>query len=471
MLQKQPFSVILYPMKKKYTNLIIVLLIVFFVFNLVFPSYINKGIDKLDSIPLLTNIPKFPEKSFKLGLDLLGGTHLVYEADLSQIEDKTESMQGLRDVIERRVNLFGVSEPIVQTKEAGESYRLIVDLPGVRDVAEAINMIGKTPYLEFRKERPEEETEKILKQAEEIIEKEDLTEEEKVAKIKLDLQDPYFEPTQLTGRYIKEAVLGFDQRTMEAQVLLEFDSDGKELFKKLTEENVGKRLAIYIDNVLISAPVINEAIPSGRAQITGNFQVEEAKELVRNLNAGALPVPIELISQNTIGPTLGKISLEKSLKAGIFGLSAVVLFMIIFYGLNGVFASLSLAAYALIMLCLFKFIPVTLTLAGIGGAILSIGMAVDANILIFERFKEEKEKENFLQSLENAFKRAWPSIRDGNITTLIVALIMFTFGTSFIKGFAFTLGIGIFTSMFCAMYVLRSFLKVFVGTKLEKLFK
>lgn len=455
-------------MKSKYKNLIVVLVIAFFAFNLVFPTYINKGISKLDSVPLLRSIPLFPERSFKLGLDLLGGTHLVYEADLSGIEDKGEAMEGLRDVIERRVNLFGVAEPIIQTQEVRGSNRLVVDLPGVKDVTEAIKMIGKTPYLEFKTERSAEETEELLKRVKELSERTDLTDEEKIEKIRADIQDPYFEPTSLTGRFIKEANLSFDQRTLEAQVILNFDSEGKELFKKITEENTGKRLAIYIDNVLISAPVIREAIPSGTAQITGNFTIEEAKELVRNLNAGALPVPIELISQNTIGPTLGKVSMQKSLRAGIFGLLAVVLFMLLFYRLGGLFASLSLVVYALIVLTFFKFIPVTLTLAGIGGAVLSIGMAVDANILIFERFKEERKKESFSKALDGAFHRAWPSIRDGNITTLIVAFIMFSFGTSFVKGFAFTLGIGIFTSMFCSMYVLRTFLKMFEKGKLFK---
>jgi len=442
--------------EKKWLNLIIVLVIGFFVFNLVFPKYVNKG---MDYVPLIKELPRFPERPFKLGLDLLGGTHLVYQADLEKIEDKSEAMEGLRDVIERRVNMFGVSEPIVLVQEVKGDYRLIVDLPGVKDVKEAIKMIGKTPFLEFRKEREED----ILTRLEELNNKENLTGAEKLEKEKLEMQDPYFEPTSLTGRYLKEASLGLDQRTMEVQVLLQFDSEGKDIFKKLTEENVGKRLAIYIDNVLISAPVIREAIPSGNAQITGDFTLDEAKELVRNLNAGALPVPISLISQTTIGPTLGFVSLQRSLRAGIFGILAIVLFMLVFYRWWGVFASLSLGLYALILLMLFKFIPVTLTLAGIGGAILSIGMAVDANILIFERIKEERKKgEDLKKSIAGGFKRAWPSIRDANLTTLIVALIMFGFGTSFVKGFAFTLGLGILTSMFSAMYVTKSFLKTLV---------
>ncbi len=350
-------------------------------------------------------------------------------------------MQGLRDVIERRVNLFGVAEPIVRVQEVKGSSRLVVELPGVKDVNQAIEMIGKTPYLEFKEERPEPEGE----------------------------EDLYFEPTRLTGQYLKGAILDFNQTTLEPHVNLEFNEEGTEIFRELTQKNIGKRLAIYIDNVLISAPVVREAISGGKAQITGSFTIEEAKELARNLNAGALPVPINLISQTTVGPTLGSISLQKSLKAGMFGFLAVVLFMICFYRIPGVFAALSLLIYAGILLSLFKFIPVTLTLAGIGGAILSVGIAVDANVLIFERMKEEKKTgESFSRSVETGFSRAWPSIRDSNLTTLLVAAIMFSFGTSFVKGFALTLSLGILTSMFSALFITRTFLRSFAGSALER---
>ncbi len=409
--------------RKIYINLIIIIVLAFFALNTAFPNI---------------KLPYFPEKPFKLGLDLQGGTHLVYQADLSKIEEdeRGEAMQGLKDVIERRVNLFGVVEPKVQLQQTPEHQRLIVELPGVKDVTQAIEMIGKTPYLEFKEEIEEE---------------------------------PYFLTTKLTGRYLKKAQLAFDQTTFEPQVLLEFNSEGKEIFKDLTTKNVGKRLAIFIDNVLISAPVVQEVISGGKAQITGRFTNEEAKELARNLNAGALPVPIKLISQNTIGPILGKISLEKSLKAGIIGFLAVFLFMIIFYRVSGILACMSLIIYAGILLSLFKLVPVTLTLAGIGGTILSVGMAVDANVLIFERMKEErKEGEGFSRAVETGFSRAWPSIRDSNLTTLIVALIMFSFGTSFVKGFALTLSFGILVSMFSALFIVRTFLRSFMGTRLEK---
>ena len=425
--------------QKNKIYLVIIIVLAFFSLNSVYPKYLNEGIGFLNEKTFLS-LPQFPESPFRLGLDLQGGSHLVYQADLSEIaqDKKAESMQGLRDVIERRVNLFGVTEPVVRTQEVKDSFRLVVELPGVKNVSEAIEMIGQTPYLEFKKEVFAEEGEELE-----------------------------FEPTGLTGKYLEKAVLGFDQTTMEPQVHLEFDEEGTRIFKDLTSININKRIAIYIDEALISAPVVREAIPSGKAQITGNFTVTEARELVRNLNAGALPVPINLISQNTVGPTLGSISLEQSLKAALFGFLGIILFMIILYRFSGIMASLALLAYGGILLSLFKLIPVTLTLAGIGGAILSIGMAVDANVLIFERIREEKkEGEDFKRAVETGFSRAWPSIRDGNLTTLIVALIMFSFGTSFVKGFALTLSLGILVSLFSSMICTRVFLRTFAKTKL-----
>jgi len=413
---------------------------------------------------------------------LLGGSHLVYQTDLSNIlpEERAEAVNGLRDVIERRVNLFGVGEPIVAIQETADNdSRLVIELPGVKDVNKAIEMIGATPYLEFKEERDEAETEAIVAKQQEL---QDILSgdaykdapqgaiDQKIAEYEEWLIDPYFIETKLTGQYLKQAALAFNQTTFESEVTIEFDKDGADLFEGITERNIGKRLAIYIDNVLISAPVVNDKISGGLAQITGQFTLEEARELVRNLNAGALPVPIELISQTTVGPTLGKISLEKSLKAAMLGFIGVCLFMLVFYRFSGFLAVVSLIIYAGIMLSLFKLIPVTLTLAGIGGAILSVGMAVDANVLIFERMKEElKNGEPFDKAIKNGFSRAWPSIRDGNFTTLLVAVIMFGFGSSFVKGFAFTLFLGILFSMFSSLCVTRTFLKLFENTKLAKI--
>ena len=458
-------------MQKKRVHLILlfVLILAFFAGTLSYPNYFNRGVDFLNK-ELHLGLPHFWQVPFKLGLDLQGGTHLIYEADLSSIEksEYSSAMAGLRDIIERRVNLFGVAEPVVQTQESSGHYRLIVELAGIKDPAEAIKMIGQTPFLEFKEEKTKEETQQILDKQEEVRGKSP-EEIKKIENWQLALEDPYFKPTSLTGKYLKKATLGFDQNTGKPMILLQYNDEGSKVFKELTSKNVGKILAIYIDGAAISTPRIQEEISGGRAQITGDFTVDSAKKLVRNLNSGALPVPIKLISQQSIGPTLGAISLSKSLKAGMWGLLAVVLFMIIFYRFPGFLASFSLAIYVALILSLFKLMSVTLTLAGIGGFILSIGMAVDANILIFSRMREEmKEEKDFNISLEEGFRRSWPSIRDGNLTTLIVALILFWLGTSFIKGFALTLSIGILLSVFSAVFITRNFLRIFVGTRLEK---
>jgi len=453
--------------KQTNVNLLVIVILAFLGLNFAYPKYLNQGIDYFQ-----LGLPHFPEVSFKLGLDLQGGSHLVYEADLSKIEaeERNEAMQGLRDVIERRVNLFGVGEPMVRIQEQVEHKRLVVELPGVKNIEEAIGAIGKTPYLEFKEERPEEERDEILAKYEQF-EGKSFEEVQEIPDWQLILkEDPYFKSTKLTGQYLKKAELGFDQTTFEPEVFLEFNEEGKDIFKELTSLNVGKHLAIYIDESLISAPVVKEAITDGKARITGRFTIEEAKSLARNLNAGALPVPIKLISQKTVGPVLGKISLEKSLKAGLIGFLMVILFMIGFYRGPGILSSLALMIYAGIILSLFKLIPVTLTLAGIGGVVLSVGMAVDANVLIFERMREERRAgRSFQRAVEMGFSRAWPSIRDGNLTTLLVALIMFFCGSSFIKGFAVTLSLGVLVSMFSAVFVTRTFLRSFIGTRLEKI--
>ncbi len=434
------------PKKKIYLIVVFIFVLAFLAGNLVYPQFLR--------------LPYFPEIPFKLGLDLQGGTHLIYQADLSNIEkgDYSSSMQGLRDVIERRVNLFGISEPVVQTQEAAGSYRLIVELAGVKDPAEAVKMIGQTPYLEFRE---------VKENYQEIIEKNT----EVVESGEGEIEDP-FKATPLTGKYLEKAEVSFDQTTYKPLVLIQFNDQGAEIFEDLTSKNIGKTLPIYIDGLPISLPTVQETISGGKAQISGSFSVEEAKSLARNLNAGALPVPITLISQQSVGPTLGAISLEKSLKAGALGFLAVILFMILFYRLFGIVSALALTIYIALVLAVFKIIPVTLTLAGIGGFILSIGMAIDANILIFSRMREElKQEKSFFQAVEDGFSRAWPSIRDGNLTTLIVAAILFAFGTSFIKGFALTLSLGIIISMFSAIIITKNFLKCFAGTALGKVKK
>ncbi|MBI2454418.1 MAG: protein translocase subunit SecD [Parcubacteria group bacterium] len=403
-------------------------------------------------------LPSFLTKPFRLGLDLLGGTHLVYEADLKDVAgpDRVFYMEGLRDVIERRVNLFGVSEPVVAVNKAGESWRLVVELAGIKDINQAIQMIGQTPYLEFKEERPEEESKKLLESLQGQT-------------IDLTVLDPYFTPTALTGRYLEKASLGFNQQTGRPEVVLQFDSVGKDLFAQITKKNVGHQLAIYLDGEPISAPVVQQEISDGNAQITGSFTPKEARELVERLNSGALPVPINLISQQTVGASLGRESLDKSLMAGLVGFVLVGLFMIFWYRLAGVMAVAALIIYAIVSLAIFKLIPVTLTLAGIAGFILSIGMAVDANVLIFERLKEElRSGKSFSAALSEGFSRAWTSIRDSNVSSLITAFILYWFGSSLVRGFALTLIIGILISMFSAITLTRTFLRMFEGTKLEK---
>ncbi len=447
-------------------KLIIILVVFLITGNIVYPNILNKGIGFIND-SLKTNFPQIREIPFKLGLDLQGGIHLVYQADLKEIdrENHANAMEGLRDIIARRVDLFGIQEPIVRIQELDGRYRLIVELAGIEDPALAIEMIGETPFLEFKELRDEEETEIILEKIREIQEAENI---EEVEDWEIAFQDPYFISTNLTGQYLQESRVSYDEFGRPV-ISLKFDAKGGELFGQITERNIGNPVGIYIDQEMISSPLVNEKITGGEAIITGEFSLQEARELSRNLNAGALPVPIELISQQSIGPTLGAISLEKSLIAGIFGFLAIVIFVILFYKFSGFLASLTLLFYITLFLSLIKVIPITLTLAGIGGIILSIGMAVDANILIFSRMKEEiKQGKEISYSVEEGFRRSWPSVRDGNLTTLMVAIVLFWFGTSFIQGFALTLSIGILISMFSAFFITKTFLKFLTKTKLTK---
>ncbi|MEJ0021063.1 MAG: protein translocase subunit SecD [Candidatus Doudnabacteria bacterium] len=382
----------------------------------------------------------------KLGLDLQGGTHLVYEGDLTNIppEAQSDAMNSARDVIERRVNAFGVSEPLVQVSG---NNRLIVELPGVKDINQAISLIGQTPFLEFREENPNPPAVKPDANGQVNISADDA-----------------FKPTGLSGKQFKRATLEFDQRTGLPQVALQFDAEGTKLFADITTRDVGKRIAIFLDGEILSAPTVNTPITDGQAIITGQYTVQEAKDLVTRLNAGALPVPIKLISQENVGATLGLQSVEKSVEAGLIGFAIVALFMIIYYRLPGVLAVIALSIYTALSLAIFKLFGITITLAGIAGFILSVGMAVDANILIFERMKEELRKGKTLQqSVEDGFNRAWLSVRDSNFSSLITTFILGYFGSSIIRGFAITLAIGILVSMFTAITVTRTFLRMLVG--------
>ncbi len=416
-----------------------------------FPEQINPQLAKL---PGNIQIPVIP---FRLGLDLQGGVHLVYQADLSKVDPAgyDSAMEGLRDIIERRVNFFGVAEPLVQIEGTGGERRLIVEIAGVIDSTRAIDLIGRAPFLEFREVK--ENHEEIVQRNQQALETG-----------KGEFEDP-FQSTPLNGSFLERAEVGFEQLGQEPLMYLTFNNDGAKLFQEITRRNVGKPLAIYLDNQLLQAPIVQTEISGGQAQITGNFTIEEARELVRNLNAGAVPVAITLLSQQTVGPTLGELSLRQSLQAGIVGLLIVMVFMTMFYRIPGFIAALALFLYTLFTLALLKGF-VTFTLAGVAGFILSIGMAVDANILIFSRMREElRDGKRFSLALEEGFQRAWPSIRDGNITTLLAGLILFWLGSSFVKGFALTLSLGVVVSMFSAILITKTFLRIFADTKLANI--
>ncbi|HEY4501130.1 MAG TPA: protein translocase subunit SecD [Candidatus Paceibacterota bacterium] len=384
---------------------------------------------------------------FKLGLDLAGGTELVYKADMSQTPagERSDALSALQGVIERRVNLFGVAEPLVQTERVSAlsgitEDRLIVDLPGVTDIKAAVAALGETPTLEFKLAT--------------------------TTTVGTTTTATYIS-TGLTGRYLSGATLGFGSGATAGltapEIILSFNSDGAKLFEKITSENVGKQLAIFLDGQPISSPVIQEAIPGGQATITGRFTATEARDLVRNLNFGALPVPIELQSSSAVGPTLGAAAIEAGVIAGIIGSSIVALFMILWYRLPGLIAALALAEYLAFMLAVIKVIPVTLTASGIAGLIISVGMAVDANVLIFERTKEELQGgKSPREAVHIGFSRAWPAIRDGHLTMIISGVILFWLGTSIVQGFALVFVLGVLASFISAVSLSRVFLLALV---------
>ncbi len=529
---------------------------------IVFPVYANRGIDWVNKKANL-GIPNFPSAGFNLGLDLQGGAHLIYQADTALIPDadRASAVEGVRDVIERRVRGgLGVSEPLVQTTKVGNDYRVIVELPGITDVNQAIKMIGETPILEFKEENNEPlrpltaaETKEMndynaaaQKKANEALVAikggmsfadavTQYSEDEKskaeagvvglidnsvfpdiykwaglhkdgdvstelvksfdglnivqrissqqgdggsvsasttlytIARIFVQTKQPIdivppseqWKETGLSGKQLKRTEVSQDSRTGQVQVALQFNDEGTQLFADITKRSTGKLVAIFLDGTPVSIPRVNEPILNGSAVISGSFSIQEAKLLAQRLNSGALPVPVDLISQQKVGATLGAESMQKSLLAGIYGLIAVLIYMILYYRLPGFLASIALCIYTLLTLALFKLIGVTLTLSGMAGFILSIGMAVDANVLIFERLKEElREGRSLKSAAEEAFVRAWPSIRDSNITTLISCFFMVWMGTGFVQGFAVTLAIGVLVSMFSAIILTRTIMRL-----------
>jgi len=394
---------------------------------------------------------------FKLGLDLSGGTHLVYKADTSKLAatDLQPSLNALRQVIERRVNAFGVGEPVVEVQQGGAlgtgDYRLIVELPGVTDINEAVKRIGQTPTLEFKLVKAGSEAQAVPG---------------------VSATSEIFEDTGLTGKYLSRAQIQFGngstQSLQQPAIRVDFNTEGTKLFSDITSANTGRLLAIFLDGDLLSAPVIQDKITDGTAIISGSFTAQSAKELATNLNLGALPVPIQLASTETIGATLGEQALAAGLLAGIVGFVVLALFMIAWYRVPGLVAVVALIIYVVIMLVLFKLIPVVLTAAGIAGFILSVGLAVDANVLIAERIKEELAAGKHTEhAIREGFSRAWLAIRDSNIAHIIAALILYWFGTSLIKGFALVFGLGVIVSMLSAITISRTFLLA-LGLKAEE---
>ncbi|HOW60350.1 MAG TPA: protein translocase subunit SecD [Candidatus Moranbacteria bacterium] len=508
------------------------------------------------------NIPSVYDKinklNMKLGLDLQGGIHLEYKADVSKIDSSkiSDAMQAAQDVIERRVNAFGVGEPLVQTTKKGDDNRVIIELPGVTDIEEAKKKIKDAPLLEFKEEgEPDSQITQMFEQmnaqskkkAEEILTqaKEKEISFEQLAKD--NSQDPgskekggdlgfvkkstfvpefdkvifegnmqpgeiysslvetqfgwhiikfiesrgegdekevhvqhilfgkqnaaqyeefKYKDTGLTGKNLKNATAQYSQGQGlgEPEVALQFDDEGTKLFAELTKKNLGKKIAIFLDGQLQIAPTVQAEITNGQAVITGNYTFKEAKDIADRLNQGALPVPLTLVGQQSVEATLGADSLKSILIAGAIGMAAVIIFMLVFYRFLGFVASLSLLIYTVLMITIFKLTGITLTLSGIAGFVLSIGMAVDANILIFERTKEEiRSGRNIPNSLDEGFKRAWTSIRDGNISSLLTAGILYFMGTGFVKGFAASLFIGVAISMFTAITITRTMLKFIIG--------
>ena len=496
--------------------------------------------------------------NIKLGLDLQGGIHLEYKADTSKLSGTQVdvAMQSLQDVIQRRVNAFGVAEPIIYTTKSGSDRRIVIELAGVKDINQAKDLIKETPLLEFKVEGPtpqpipqdvlDKENQQAQQKAQDILKKAlagaDLSQLAKdnsedqgsknnggdlgfvkkgvfVSEFDKVLFDPAFKDgtvwpelvesqfgwhiikkieqrgdgdnleihsahvliakktqpqqqadwvsTDLTGKNLQSAKADFKggQGLSEPIVLLQFDSEGTKLFDEITKNNIGKPVAMFLDGQIISSPRVNDEIPNGRAEISGSFTVQETQELARKLNAGALPVPIgDPIYQKSVEATLGANSLRSILIAGAIGMAAVIIFMLAFYRFLGLVASLSLLIYTVLMITIFKLTGITLTLSGIAGFVLSIGMAVDANILIFERTKEEiRNGRNIPNSLDEGFKRAWTSIRDGNISSLLTAGILYEMGTGFVRGFAASLFIGVVVSMFTAVVITRTMLKFIIG--------
>lgn len=393
----------------------------------------------------LGNLTIKKDLELKQGLDLQGGTQVVLQADMTNIDtaDRQQALDSAKEVIARRVDLFGVNEPIIQTNIIGQDHRILVELPGVSDINQALDLIGQTAQLDFR-ELPPNATESAT-----IFD---------------------FIPTGLTGSHLNRSTVQFGPQG-DPQVGLEFNEEGSKLFANITQRNITKPVGIFLDGFPVTMPVVNQAIIGGQAVIEGQFSLDEAKNLSIQLNAGALPVPIRILEQKNIGASLGSASITQSLQAGLIGIAMVMMFMLLYYGRMGLIANIALIIYAILTLAIYKLIPVTLTLPGLAGFVLSVGMAVDSNILIFERMKEElRRKKPWHQAMELGFGKAFDSIKDANVATLITAFILFNplnwsflNNSGMVRGFALTLTIGIIVSLFTGIIVTRTLTRVFMA--------
>lgn len=410
-------------------------------------------------------IPFKKEFKTQLGLDLSGGTQVMLEADMSATSetDRVAALEAAKSIIERRVNFLGVAEPVVQTSVSQDNYRIIVELPGITNVSQAVAVIGTTAQLEFR----------------EFTNQEIATDPAQLQFLAFASPSALLagsKETGLTGKDLKRAQVVFSTTDGTPQVSIEFTEEGATKFEALTRALIGKPLPMFLDGFLISSPYVDQEIIGGSAYISGQFDQETARSLAVQLNAGALPVPVRVVEQRVIEASLGQASVSQSLRAGALGIGFVALFMVVKYGYLGVLSVLGLLCYGILSIALYRIIPITLTLPGIAGFILSIGMAVDSNILIFERFKEEKRLgKPWKIAIEQAFGKAWDSIRDANITTIITCLILFNplnwqfLPTSgLVRGFAVTLFLGVIISLFTGLVVTRTFVRVLYRERTPK---
>lgn len=416
-------------------------------------SALGKNVDFTISSPEINiQLGKFKfyrSLDIQKGLDLQGGTQLILQADMSNVseEDRQAALESVKEIISRRVDLYGVTEPVIQTVKVNDEYRISAELPGMQNIEEAVALIGTTAQLDFR-QIPEEMRDATPSSVPIYA----------------------YTSTGLTGKDLKRASVQFNSEGISAgpSVGLRFTGDGKDKFAQITQNNIGRPLAIFLDETPITAPIVNEAITTGEAVISGTFTTEEAKSLAIQLNAGALPVPVKIIEQRTVGPSLGEESINKSVIAGAIGLGTVMAFMAIYYGRLGLIADIALIIYGLITLSVYKLIPITLSLPGIAGFILSVGMAVDSNILIFERMKEEiRSGRNWRVAMELGFGKAWDSIKDANLATILTALILLNplnfswlVTSGMVRGFALTLLLGVLISLFTGIVVTRTLLRV-----------